>query len=348
MRGRKGFTLIELLVVIAIIGILAAMVFPVFARARESARKAVCLSNVKNLALAVQMYLSDHGRFWPDEHNPEAEAFFSTAPGGGRDAPVENCNRKPQANPFLRVPVILDEYVRNRDVYRCPSSKIWSGPEWIVPSYEHGYLEYLKQTAGMWGRNQPEPCACGPCGVAYPAGWGGTVTDSIVQRQTAGMNTGAPEMTLGFTMLEDVKEAEIQDAVYLVVCGDMPRYSNQYILGPDTMLYTLCRITTCGGGPPDYCCSADWVNCTWTQECGLAYEMRDEWFGDSSYRSKFTPHLGGSNIGFADGHAKWWPAEAFLNAAPYCECCSDETGGTGMTMHTEDRPLRGMCPIGVD
>ena len=54
MRRRyRGFTLIELLVVIAIIGILAAMVFPVFARARESARKAVCLSNVKNIALAI-------------------------------------------------------------------------------------------------------------------------------------------------------------------------------------------------------------------------------------------------------------------------------------------------------
>jgi len=56
-RRSKGFTLIELLVVIAIIGILAAMVFPVFARARESARKTVCLSNVKNISLAIQMYL---------------------------------------------------------------------------------------------------------------------------------------------------------------------------------------------------------------------------------------------------------------------------------------------------
>ena len=51
MRGRKGFTLIELLVVIAIIGILAAMLFPVFARARESAHKVSCLSNLKNLGL---------------------------------------------------------------------------------------------------------------------------------------------------------------------------------------------------------------------------------------------------------------------------------------------------------
>jgi prepilin-type N-terminal cleavage/methylation domain-containing protein/prepilin-type processing-associated H-X9-DG protein len=346
MRRHKGFTLIELLVVIAIIGILAAMVFPVFARARESARKAVCLSNVKNLALAVQMYLSDFQRFWPGEHNPDAEAYFRTAPGGGRTAPVDNCNRKPQANPFLRVPVILDEYVRNRDVYRCPSSKIWSGPDWIVPSYERGYLEYLKLTEGLWGRNQSglDECACGPCGVAYPSGWGGTVTDSMVQRETASMDTGAPELTLGFTMLSDVTEAQVDDPVNLVVGGDMPRYSNQYILGPDSMLYTLCRITTCGG--PD-CCSADWENCPDTQVCGLDYDARDDWFGDPSYRARYVPHLGGSNIAFADGHARWWPAEAFLNAVPYCECCSDETGGTGMTMHTEGRPIRGLCPYGV-
>jgi prepilin-type N-terminal cleavage/methylation domain-containing protein len=60
MTRRHGFTLIELLVVIAIIGILAAMLFPVFARARESARKIQCLSNVKNIAMAVQMYIADY------------------------------------------------------------------------------------------------------------------------------------------------------------------------------------------------------------------------------------------------------------------------------------------------
>ena len=65
IRRRKGFTLIELLVVIAIIGILAAMVFPVFARARESARRIQCLSNVKNVALAIQMYLADWETFPP-------------------------------------------------------------------------------------------------------------------------------------------------------------------------------------------------------------------------------------------------------------------------------------------
>lgn len=62
----RGFTLIELLVVIAIIGILAAMIFPVFAQARETARRSVCLSNLKQLSLAMLMYTQDNdGGFVP-------------------------------------------------------------------------------------------------------------------------------------------------------------------------------------------------------------------------------------------------------------------------------------------
>ena len=57
---RKGFTLIELLVVIAIIAILAAILFPVFARARENARKSNCLSNLKQLGNGMMMYVQDY------------------------------------------------------------------------------------------------------------------------------------------------------------------------------------------------------------------------------------------------------------------------------------------------
>src|SRR5438552_168998 len=64
--ARRGFTLIELLVVIAIIAILAAILFPVFARAREAARKISCLSNVKQLGTASVMYHTDYDGAYPD------------------------------------------------------------------------------------------------------------------------------------------------------------------------------------------------------------------------------------------------------------------------------------------
>jgi prepilin-type N-terminal cleavage/methylation domain-containing protein/prepilin-type processing-associated H-X9-DG protein len=65
MRRTQGFTLIELLVVIAIIAILAAILFPVFARAREKARQASCVSNLKQLSLAIVMYMSDYDSRYP-------------------------------------------------------------------------------------------------------------------------------------------------------------------------------------------------------------------------------------------------------------------------------------------
>ncbi|MCJ7832512.1 MAG: type II secretion system GspH family protein, partial [Actinobacteria bacterium] len=118
VRRSTGFTLIELLVVIAIIGILAAMVFPVFARARESARKAVCLSNVKNIALAINMYVNDWNDFMPIGRETAASDYFAAV---GSRGDGESCNnRARQANPYAREPVILEEYIRNRDVWMCP------------------------------------------------------------------------------------------------------------------------------------------------------------------------------------------------------------------------------------
>src|SRR6266852_2791150 len=69
-RRREGFTLIELLVVIAIIAILAAILFPVFAQAREKARAASCLSNNKQIGLAVAMYLQDYDETYPPAVDP--------------------------------------------------------------------------------------------------------------------------------------------------------------------------------------------------------------------------------------------------------------------------------------
>ena len=81
LRSRRGFTLIELLVVIAIIAILAAILFPVFAQARDKARMATCLSNCKQIGLATMMYAQDYDERLPiisfgGQYRPAAECRY--------------------------------------------------------------------------------------------------------------------------------------------------------------------------------------------------------------------------------------------------------------------------------
>lgn len=97
MKRSRGFTLIELLVVIAIIAILAAILFPVFSRAREKAKQASCVSNMKQLGLAIQMYVQDYDEMFP----PVAYVLSDWA------------------SSFF--PLYLDPYVKNRQLWRCPS-----------------------------------------------------------------------------------------------------------------------------------------------------------------------------------------------------------------------------------
>ncbi|MEA3400246.1 MAG: DUF1559 domain-containing protein [Armatimonadota bacterium] len=108
---RRGFTLIELLVVIAIIAILAAILFPVFARAREKARQASCLSNVKQLALGVMMYAQDY-----DETFPCWARWYPSRYNAGDGFADPSVNTSPQSPPLAIYP-----YVKNLAVYVCPS-----------------------------------------------------------------------------------------------------------------------------------------------------------------------------------------------------------------------------------
>jgi len=94
-KSTEGFTLIELLVVIAIISILSAILFPVFARARESARRASCLSNLKQMGLATMMYVQDYDETYPNS--------FTDA--------VANSNWM----------VLLQPYTKSNQLYYCPS-----------------------------------------------------------------------------------------------------------------------------------------------------------------------------------------------------------------------------------
>lgn len=111
MSGKKGFTLIELLVVIAIIAILAAILFPVFARAREKARQTSCLNNVKELALAGVMYAQDY-----DEKL--VPAYMDDNVGSGR-----TWYALWYADKWGEQQGLLWPYVMSNEVWKCLSSK---------------------------------------------------------------------------------------------------------------------------------------------------------------------------------------------------------------------------------
>lgn len=110
-RGRqKGFTLMELLVVIALIAILAAILFPVLAQARERARHATCASNLRQVTLAFQMYLQDY-----DEGFPQ---LFYTGPVG---------RTTPDNFGLFRWPWLVVPYVRTFGLFFCPSDRAVPG-----------------------------------------------------------------------------------------------------------------------------------------------------------------------------------------------------------------------------
>ncbi|MCW3099682.1 MAG: hypothetical protein JWL77_5300 [Chthonomonadaceae bacterium] len=110
-RHRNAFTLIELLVVIAIIAILAAILFPVFAQAREKARAISCLSNMKQIGMAEQMYVQDY----------DERTFFranATAPTPWRSpAIISDANLRAQASWWN----LLLPYIKNNQIFTCPS-----------------------------------------------------------------------------------------------------------------------------------------------------------------------------------------------------------------------------------
>ena len=108
---KTGFTLIELLVVIAIIAILAALLFPVFAQAREQARQTVCSSNVRQIGMTVQMYAQDY-----DESLPIFFAYNTKDPATGQSAKAGDALHK-------GIELQLLSYAKNKDIFKCPDDQ---------------------------------------------------------------------------------------------------------------------------------------------------------------------------------------------------------------------------------
>ena len=170
---RRGFTLIELLVVIAIIAILAAILFPVFATAKERGRQATCCSNLKQLATAFFSYADDHDGFLPISQRRRMIAM-----AGGN--PIEWTGSAWVAYGTSDYPVDVHKgslwqggYVRSVGVFNCPSDK-------DLPCY-YGTKEISWKNSASW----PSGVTAKPAGL--PDGFGVTysVNEDLCDKNTA-------------------------------------------------------------------------------------------------------------------------------------------------------------------
>ena len=150
---KRGFTLIELLVVIAIIALLAAILFPVFGRARENARRSSCQSNLKQIGLGFAQYVQDYDEFWTP---------FSVAGGSTASNPANVWN------------ILLQPYLKSGQIFQCPSDSASTQAGADIPGYggadsrrSYGYcmnisggsLGSSNNSAGNWNAVMPRHMA---------------------------------------------------------------------------------------------------------------------------------------------------------------------------------------------
>lgn len=220
---RTGFTLIELLVVIAIIAILAAILFPVFAQAREKARAASCLSNCKQLGTAEQMYLQD----W--------DGAYTLAWYPGDDYGFD---------------VALFPYVKNYNVYDCPSNH-------VTPRFWKGYPQH----------GVPQPI---PGSYAVNAALGAIVLSNGMRAGIRESQVNAPADTILLTEIWDTRGTHGANTSHTV-------NGVKYVDGPEHEIFVDSKNAVCDRVPvkihqngSDYVfCDghAKWerVDATWSQ-----------------------------------------------------------------------------------
>lgn len=273
-KQKQGFTLIELLVVIAIIAILAAILFPVFAQAREKARSASCESNLKQQTLGILQYMQDYDDMMVIAHNctqaPEAEYC---SPSYGPPSEID-------------WPDAIQPYLKNWQVFRCPSAEIdpyniwgnapygnpplnYGGPNnWqVLPSYAFN-IDYLNpdyQCLGQYeipGAGPPIP----PTGTTGPFGY--PVSDNQIQEPAATV------------LLVDAKEMASSAGFYESNIVDAP--------ASDTS-----AVNACGYG--------GWGTDSYGDTGGGLTGI------PNTSTELFDPrHTGGGNVAFCDGHVKWY------------------------------------------
>jgi prepilin-type processing-associated H-X9-DG protein len=257
-------------------------------------------------------------------------------------------------NPYLTWPVVFDEYIKNRDVWNCPSAKLISGATFILPGPD--WLGYLQASEGMWGgEDGPGPCTHG----AFPPGWGGAVTDSILQGRSA-----VPGTSFGQTggpahkafVLYEKKIVEFQDVVRTPVVGDGGFNRNFFSVA--TLAYPDLCCAECAGVAPFVWgwagVAAGLNDCPTGEYCADCANVHapNVWWNSSGFdeeaRKATARHLGGVNVGWADGHASWVMSQRLISMSEDGDLeaigwvCSPMTSASGHEAACGSPPPPGM------
>jgi len=315
---RKGFTLIELLVVIAIIAILAAILFPVFAAAREKARQTTCLSNLKQLSTALQLYGTDYGNkypskvhncvsalyIWaggawagqhPDHMNP---GFYYTNgdPNTGTWGAYDKYGLGPAGNWWFGNPkYILDSYVHNLNLWYCPS-ELKRRPVY----HDLPYAQKMLDDPSIPLFDRPVFFNC--------CGW-----QSIPGAVAANYTQNDANVRVACIVMQLFGAASMVEALPPFGNGNMwipAPYTARIRIGTS---YTLFA-------PPAYQMEGPWRweemprRTGWFATKFAPQPSQWPWIYDTynfnqSAVGKFTGiHNGGLNFGFLDGHSRWFKA----------------------------------------
>jgi len=275
--NKRAFTLIELLVVIAIIAILAAILFPVFAQAKEAAKKTQCLSNVKNLDLATIIYSSDYD----DYIVPSDVTNGSGSYAPGLDQPI-NWNVTPY-NGYEDWSVLVLPYVKNgsqsgvettNDTPLRVAGGVFACPDFpALQAEEYGLNRYLAP-----GLSNGIVINWSEGGADVPAVVSTSSLDNVADKfllMEKGYNLNTPAMmtAAGYAGSVPNSDADVNASEYLWTNG----------VGGPTAPNDNANQLAINGNCDDTSATGEWGNCPWLPR----------------FR-----HNGVSNIGCADGHAK--------------------------------------------
>ena len=275
-RQRSAFTLIELLVVIAIIAILAAILFPVFAQAREKARQTACLSNEKQLGLGMMMYVQDYDETWPLQ-----DGCINKGLKGVEGAPptAYGCFGNPgygsRINHF-KWWYWLNPYVKTTGILFCPSRT----PSALGKSE---WANHAEITGNGYGLNL---ALTGSLNLRFDGAGNVTGVQSFRQSWTGGRLAG------------------LKSSADALLFSEVPGYAVEFLLVNGTN----------GGNDIAYPAAARefWQN----QCLNDLFPPRNGSPATLRPVKNAVPHSEGFNIGYADGHAKFMKASTFLSKSP--------------------------------